>query len=425
MPRAMFAGVLVVLIMVLGGVMALAGTMSYTIQYGDTLSELALEHDTDVETLAELNGIENPDLIIPGDELLIPVDDESTGPAMYTVKPGDTLGSIAYDLGVDVDELAALNNLSDPDLIVTGDKIALPDSGSEVQATTSDEGSASQPNSTEAADDQAPEGDSTNVAADGPEPSGAAGEIEVLSSGPAPVRLHLVKSDESLDGIAAQYDVTGAQILAANALSSDTLTAGTILKIPPADMDGIQLVGMPAAKEQWPLQSEIAAASVATSYWGEPVAGADLLATIPRSPNPHLGFRGDPTGMWGMTDDYGVYHEPLAEALRSYGFDAETFYSDGAAAVLQGWIDAGVPVVVWLTFGLEPQERMVIEDDLGRYSLIPEQHAMTVYGYDNDGVYAVDVASGEYVHLPWDPFLSSWSLFDGMGLAISVSDTGE
>lgn len=44
---------------------------TYTIQAGDTLSELALRYGTTVEELARLNNIENPNLIIAGHELII------------------------------------------------------------------------------------------------------------------------------------------------------------------------------------------------------------------------------------------------------------------------------------------------------------------------------------------------------------------
>lgn len=53
------------------------GTKSYTIKDGDTLSELAERFGTTVEALVELNGIEDPDLIIAGETLKIPKEGES------------------------------------------------------------------------------------------------------------------------------------------------------------------------------------------------------------------------------------------------------------------------------------------------------------------------------------------------------------
>ena len=45
---------------------------------------------------------------------------------VYVVRPGDTLGRIADDHETTVDELMALNNLSNPDLIEVGQSLRLP-----------------------------------------------------------------------------------------------------------------------------------------------------------------------------------------------------------------------------------------------------------------------------------------------------------
>jgi LysM repeat protein len=42
---------------------------TYTVKSGDTLSEIAEQHGTTVDELVSLNGIENHDLIHPGQEL--------------------------------------------------------------------------------------------------------------------------------------------------------------------------------------------------------------------------------------------------------------------------------------------------------------------------------------------------------------------
>jgi uncharacterized protein YvpB len=221
--------------------------------------------------------------------------------------------------------------------------------------------------------------------------------------------------------VAALYGVTEAQLIAANALDSTELRDGMILKVPASDSASVELIGMPAGQEQWPLMSELAAASVATAYWGAPVTSEEILEALETSENPHLGFRGDPYGMFGGTDDYGVYNEPLAEALSSLGFSTDAFYADGDPAALTSRIDSGMPVIVWVTHELSEQERTVVEDELGRYSLIPGQHAVVVYGYDADTVRVIDVATGEPAAWEWDPFLASWALFDGMGLGVELN----
>ncbi|MEZ4571964.1 MAG: C39 family peptidase [Thermomicrobiales bacterium] len=124
--------------------------------------------------------------------------------------------------------------------------------------------------------------------------------------------------------------------------------------------------------------------------------------------------------MFGTTEDYGVYNAPLAAALEAHGFSADAFYADGDRSALTSRIDAGKPVVVWVTYNLAMQERNIVEDDLGRYSLIPEQHAVLVYGYDDAGISVMDVGTGASATWDWDTFMASWSLFDGMGLAIDL-----
>ena len=45
----------------------------------------------------------------------------------YLVAEGDTIYSIADDLGVDPDDLIAANDLEDPDMILEGDELRIPD----------------------------------------------------------------------------------------------------------------------------------------------------------------------------------------------------------------------------------------------------------------------------------------------------------
>ena len=45
---------------------------TYTIRTGDTLGDIAARHGVTRDELARLNGIDEPDLIFPGQELRIP-----------------------------------------------------------------------------------------------------------------------------------------------------------------------------------------------------------------------------------------------------------------------------------------------------------------------------------------------------------------
>uniref|UniRef100_UPI0040284CA8 LysM peptidoglycan-binding domain-containing protein n=1 Tax=Lachnospira eligens TaxID=39485 RepID=UPI0040284CA8 len=72
-----------------------------------------------VDELVELNGIDNPDLIYPGNEIIVKAgssrDDDCD--VVYQVRPGDTLSEIAARYNTTVDELVELNGIDNPDLI--------------------------------------------------------------------------------------------------------------------------------------------------------------------------------------------------------------------------------------------------------------------------------------------------------------------
>jgi len=98
-----------------------------TIRYGDTLSELAIEYNTTVERLVELNNIANPNLIYAGATLIVPTSDPSdTTTQIYVVQYGDTLSQIALEYGTTVENLAAINNIQNVNLIYVGQIIKIP-----------------------------------------------------------------------------------------------------------------------------------------------------------------------------------------------------------------------------------------------------------------------------------------------------------
>jgi LysM repeat protein len=96
----------------------------YIVQKGDTLSAIAKRYNTTVQKLVKLNNIKNPDLIYVGQKIKIK-GVTSSNPAYYTVNPGDTLSEIAKKYGTTVQKLAKLNNIKNPDLIYVGQKIKL------------------------------------------------------------------------------------------------------------------------------------------------------------------------------------------------------------------------------------------------------------------------------------------------------------
>lgn len=100
-------------------------TNTYKVQSGDTLSGIALHFGTSVNELVKKNNIKNPNLIFAGQVLTIPSTIKlglSEG-IEYTVRPGDTLSQIAVNFGTTVNQLQALNRITNPDLIMAGQKI--------------------------------------------------------------------------------------------------------------------------------------------------------------------------------------------------------------------------------------------------------------------------------------------------------------
>lgn len=101
---------------------------TYIVQRGDTLSFIARRYNTTVQAIAELNDILNPDLIHPGQRLILP----STGDSLpslaqiHIVQPGETLTRIASRYGTTISAIVAANALANPSLIFAGQRLAIP-----------------------------------------------------------------------------------------------------------------------------------------------------------------------------------------------------------------------------------------------------------------------------------------------------------
>lgn len=102
-------------------------TTVYVVKAGDTMDAIARQFCTDIGTIAGFNGITNPDVITEGQILRIPVGcQDDVVFRDYTIEPGDTLFAIAKMFGTDVNTLSRLNGIPDPDRIETGRTIRVP-----------------------------------------------------------------------------------------------------------------------------------------------------------------------------------------------------------------------------------------------------------------------------------------------------------
>jgi LysM repeat protein len=177
-------------------------SLEYTVKRGDTLSEIARDHDVSLSDVIELNELSNPDLIRPGQVILIPGVDGSAE-QVHVVSQGESLNRIASIYGASASAIADANSMSNPDLIRPGQEILIP---------------------------------TTRKKSPGPS-SPSASDTDGGSSRSG--RFHIVQRGESLDSIAGQYSgVSPDTIAAANGITNGKVYTGTRLYL-----DGPAFVG--------------------------------------------------------------------------------------------------------------------------------------------------------------------------------------
>jgi len=163
------------------------GTIShseYAIARGDTLTSIALRHDTTVLAIMNVNGLVDPDDIHVGQILLIPCGDGDegqvpTGQVEHTVAAGETLATLARLYRTTPEDILSANEaITDPLSIPVGITLTIP-------------------------------------------------------VGTAPQQVHIVRAGETLYSIARRYGVEIDTLVALNAISSPNhVEAGQVLILP-------------------------------------------------------------------------------------------------------------------------------------------------------------------------------------------------
>ncbi len=106
----------------------------YTVQRGNTLAQIAINHGMTIDDLMRLNGLTNPNFIWVGQKLRVSaraaalaVDEKVAKPSVadsiYVVKAGDTLSEIAADHGTTVQSLLVANGLPNANFVWTGQRL--------------------------------------------------------------------------------------------------------------------------------------------------------------------------------------------------------------------------------------------------------------------------------------------------------------
>lgn len=90
---------------------------SYIVVPGDTLSAIATKYNTTYQELAKINNISDPNSIYVGQIIQLKA---SNNVQTYTVQSGDTLSGISAKFGTTYQSLASINGIADPNTIYSG-----------------------------------------------------------------------------------------------------------------------------------------------------------------------------------------------------------------------------------------------------------------------------------------------------------------
>lgn len=187
----------------------------HTIETDDRLGSIASKYNVTVDQIIRANPQMNPNLIIAGDELLIPGAStnntvlENVGPdrpdgvtVSYVVEPGDTLGAIANTWTVSLEALLSANPEVDPSNLQVNGLLTIPPWGTGIAAADL------RPRVTPVASTRQP-GD--------------------------PALEHTVVAGDFIAAVAELYNVTITQIVEANGLDNggNNIQVGQVLLIPP------------------------------------------------------------------------------------------------------------------------------------------------------------------------------------------------
>lgn len=146
----------------------------YTIKKGDNLYSIAKNYNITLDELINFNQ-QGSTLLHIGEQLLIPINNQTNNNIQYIIKPGDTLYNIAKRYNTNVDEIKRINNLN-TNMLKIGETILIPDTSN--------------------------------------------------------YQTYVIRTNDTLEGIALKYNTTVENIMKANNLLTDDVTVGQIILIP-------------------------------------------------------------------------------------------------------------------------------------------------------------------------------------------------
>ena len=247
--RRSLAALALAVVLPLPGLAPAPALANVVVKPGETLSEIADRHGVSLNRLMQANGISNPNMVVAGQKLVLP--GSSTGAShagsssrggSITVQPGDTLSDIADRQGVSLNQLMQANGITNPNMVVAGQKLVLP-------------------GSRRAAPAAAPRA--------------------------LPTAPYTVKSGETLSEIADRFGTSTERLIQVNGISNPNLVvAGTRLAIPgrPSSSAAPRSTAAPRNAKEHLVRSGESLSTIADSY-GLPV---ERLAAINEIDDPNL-----------------------------------------------------------------------------------------------------------------------------------------
>lgn len=114
-----------------------APSSSHEVEPGETVWEIAVRYGTSASEVAAVNGLADPDLVVDGTVLRIP--GGASGPIGHVLTPGETLSHVAVRYGTTTAALARANAIADTDFVLAGTTLRVPRSTGRPAATTTQE----------------------------------------------------------------------------------------------------------------------------------------------------------------------------------------------------------------------------------------------------------------------------------------------
>ena len=165
---------------------ASGGITFYTVRDGDTVGSVAQMFNIDQKTILSANSLKKGQALKPGDTLVI----LPMAGLQITVKKGDTVPKLAKTYGADSSDIYFYNNISPTDTLTAGDTILIPDGVDTAPAATTP---TKAPPVKKPAKPQIPKGGAVPMSTDGLYTSNYNG------TNPTPITVHPAKFTSKID----------------------------------------------------------------------------------------------------------------------------------------------------------------------------------------------------------------------------------